>query len=659
MMEQHYPDQPSDSDRDIVWQPSDAYLQGSHLARFMATHRINSLDELWKRSVADIAWFWDAVVRDLGLQFFEPYQQVLDLSQGAPWARWFVGGRYNYVHNALDRHATGPDAQRLAVIWEGEDGEVRRLSFAKLTNETNRLAAGLRELGIGPGDRVGIFLPMLPEVVVAVLACGKIGAIFTPIFSGYAAPAVASRLQDSGARLLITADGFWRRGRVVPMGNTAIEAAGQSPSVEHVLIRRRLGNALTSSATPIVDWENLVANLSNVRDSSHGTDADAPFMIIYTSGTTGRPKGTVHVHSGFPIKATQDLAHCFDLRSSDVLFWLTDIGWMMGPWAIAGGLTLGATLCLYEGAIDYPKPDRLWGLVERHGVTTLGISPTAVRALMPHGDAWVRGHDRSSLRVLGSTGEPWNPAPWYWFFEVVGDRRCPIINYSGGTEISGGIVGGLTLAPLRPCAFAGPVPGMDADVVDEQGNPVRGSVGELIIRQPWVGMTRGFWQAPERYLETYWSRWPNVWVHGDWAMVDERGAWYILGRSDDTIKVAGKRVGPAEVESATVAHPAVREAAAIGVPHPVKGEVLVVLTILRPGTSETEQLRAEIQNTITTHLGKALQPERVCFVDDLPRTRNAKILRRVIRAAYLGQSELGDLTALENPAAIEGIRQAR
>jgi len=644
---------------DVVWRPTPNYIQGSHLARFMAAQHIPSLDALRARSVADVAWFWDAVVHDLDLEFFEPYHQVLDLSRGVPWARWFVGGSYNYVHNALDRHAAGPSSQRFAVVWEGEDGEVRRLTYAELADETNRLAAALRQIGIAAGDRVGIFLPMLPEVVTAMLACGKIGAIFTPIFSGYAAPAVASRLQDSGARLLITADGFLRRGRVVPMGATAIEAARQSPSVEKVLMRRRLGTPLPSADPSIVDWDDLIATSIGTDRSTLRTDADDPFMIIYTSGTTGRPKGTVHVHGGFPIKATQDLAHCFDLRSSDVLFWLTDLGWMMGPWAIAGGLTLGSTLLLYEGAIDYPQPDRLWELVEKHRITTLGISPTAVRALMPQGDTWVTGHDRSTLRVLGSTGEPWNPAPWQWLFEVVGESRCPIVNYSGGTEISGGIVGGSTLDPLRPCAFAGPVPGMDADVVDENGSPVRGTVGELIIRQPWVGMTRGFWGTPERYLETYWSRWPNVWVHGDWAMIDENASWYILGRSDDTIKLAGKRVGPAEVESAAVAHPAVREAAAIGIPDPVKGEALVVLAILRPGTKETEQIRAEIQNSITDHLGKALHAERVCFLDDLPRTRNAKILRRVIRAAYLGQDELGDLTSLENPAAVEAVRQAR
>ncbi|HEX5414374.1 MAG TPA: AMP-binding protein, partial [Chloroflexota bacterium] len=378
----------------------------------------------------------------------------------------------------------------------------------------------------------------------------------------------------------------------------------------------------------------------------------------YTSGTTGRPKGAVHVHGGFPIKAAQDLAHCFDLQEDDTLFWITDIGWMMGPWAIEGSLLLGATVAMYEGAIDYPRPDRLWEFVEKHRVTLLGISPTAVRALMGRGEEWVTKHDLSSLRAFGSTGEPWNPAPWWWLFQTVGRERLPILNYSGGTEISGGIVGGYTIVPQKPCSFSGPIPGMDVDVLDEAGEPVRGAVGELVIRQPWPGMTRGFWQDPNRYLETYWSRWPEIWVHGDWALVDEDDAWYILGRSDDTIKIAGKRVGPAEVESAAVAHPAVAEAAAIGVPHPVKGEVLVVLAILNPGQTPTDALRGAVLETVTRHLGKAMKPEDVRFVADLPRTRNAKILRRLVKAVYLGKEDLGDISSLENPAALDAIRQA-
>jgi acetyl-CoA synthetase len=377
-------------------------------------------------------------------------------------------------------------------------------------------------------------------------------------------------------------------------------------------------------------------------------------MIIYTSGTTGRPKGAVHVHAGFPIKAAHDLAYCFDLHDDDLLFWYTDLGWMMGPWAIGGGLMLGATLMLFEGTPDYPNPDRLWQIVDSHRVTVLGIAPTAIRALLTKGDEWPARHDLSSLRVLGSTGETWNPDPWQWYFEKIGGSRCPVINYSGGTETGGGIVGCDTISPIAPCSFTGPVPGMDADVVDDTGNPVRGAVGELIVRQPWVGMTAGFWRDNDRYLETYWSRFPETWVHGDWAEIDENGFWYIRGRSDDTLKVAGKRVGPAEVESAAVATGQVQEAAAIGIPDEIKGETVVVLCVPKVAEDVTDVLADQVRQAIGRHLGSALRPERVHFVKELPRTRNAKIMRRVIRAAYLGLPA-GDTTALENPNAVEQV----
>lgn len=588
----------------VAWRPTPAYIERSRLVKFMRRLGVATYDELVERAAADPAWFWDAVPDDLGLVWRDRYSQVMDTSRGPQWTTWYKGGKLNYVDTALDKHASGPSAQRDALVWEGEDGEIRRFTYAELLRLTNQAAHAMRALGIGKGDRVGIFMPMIPEVVAATLACGKIGAIFTPIFSGYGADAIATRLAASGAKLLVTADGFHRRGKIVPMKETADAAVSSAPDIQHVLVARRTGADVPWRDGRDVWWDDAIKG-QPVTFENEVTDAEDPYMLIYTSGTTGKPKGAVHTHCGFPLKGAQDMAHCFDLQESDTLFWLTDMGWMMGPWAVSGALMLGATLLIYEGATDYPDTDRMWALASKHKVTVMGISPTVVRSLMTHGDEPVKRHDLSALRVLGSTGEPWNAGPWRWLFEVVGDSRLPIINYSGGTEISGGIIGAATITPIKPCSFSGPVPGMAADVVDDSGAPVRGRVGELIIRQPWPGMTRGFWNEPERYESSYWARFPGVWTHGDFAAIDGDGFWYILGRSDDTIKVAGKRLGPAEVESAAVAHPSVAEAAAIGAPHPVKGEVVNVFVVLKPGVEVSEALRDEIKAAVARALGPA------------------------------------------------------
>jgi len=641
-----------------AWSPSDRYLNRSRLRAFAEAHGHRDYASLLRWSVTDLDGFWRAVDRDLDLVWSKPYERVHDDSRGIPWTTWWTGGRMNYVATAL-RSRRGPD--RVAVIAEGEEGTVRRISYGQLAQDVAKLAAGLRALGIAKGDRVAIFLPMTYECVVAVLAVGALGAIYIPIFSGYAAEAIAGRLRDCEASVLICADGFYRRGAVVPMKETADAAADAAPSVRRVIVADRLGRAFARRDRDVT-WAEVLAQ-AGAPVAPEETAAEDPFMVIYTSGTTGKPKGAVHVHGGFPVKAAQDLAHCFDLQDGDTLLWSTDIGWMMGPWLIAGGLMLGATIVLYDGTPDFPDASRMWSIVERHKVTHLGISPTAIRGLMRAGEEPVRKHDRTSLFVLGSTGEPWNPDPWWWFFRNVGDARCPIINYSGGTEVSGGIVGCTTWTPIQPGSFIGPCPGMDADVVDEKGRSVRGTVGELVIRKAWPGMTRGFWRdaregESSRYLQAYWSRLPNTWVHGDWARIDDEGYWYIEGRSDDTLKVAGKRVGPAEVESAAVAHPAVSEAAAVGVPHEIKGEAIVVFAVLKPGNDPNPTLARAVQDKVAEQLGKPLRPEAVRFVSQLPKTRNAKILRRVIRGAYLGKQDLGDLSSLENPAAVEEIRAA-
>src|SRR5262252_7473721 len=642
---------------DVLWEPSQEVIERSRLKRFMDRYGIGDVQELQRRSTTDLEWFWDATVKDLGIRFQEPYERVVDLSDGIEWARWFTGARMNIVASCLDRWVDGPSSDKPAVIWEGEPGEVRRLSYRELDTEVCRLACGLRQLGIGQGDRVGVFMPLVPETAVALLACAKLGAITLPLFSGYGAAAIANRLNDGQAKVMLCADGFYRRGQVVRMKETADQALAESPTVKNLVMLRRAGREVPWTHGRDHEWSELVRGQPG-RLETEAFDPETPVLLIYTSGTTGRPKGAVHVHGGFPIKTAQDMAHGFDVQADDVVFWFTDIGWMMGPWLIFGSLILGATMVLYEGTPDTPGPDRLWRIVADHKVSILGVSPTLVRGLMSAGAEHPQRHDLSSLRVLGGTGEPWNPEPFNWYFTQVGKRRLPVINYTGGTEIAGGILCGNVLSRLRPCSFAGPLPGIAADVVDEQGRSVRGEVGELAIRQPWPGMTRGFWGSRERYLETYWSRFPGVWVHGDWAYVADDGLWYVLGRSDDTIKVAGKRLGPAEVESVLVANPLVAESAAIGVPDELKGEALVCFVVLRAGHDGTPELAAQLKDEVAAALGRPLRPKSVSFVSDLPRTRNAKILRRVVKAVYLGQ-EPGDLTSLENPAALEAIRAAR
>ncbi len=642
----------------VAWTPREDWIKESNLQRFMDRHGIGGYDALLRRSTEDVAWFWDAALEDLDVQFYKKYERVVDLSEGPQFPRWCVGGEMNIVHNLLDKWMVDEEAAgRTALRYEGEDGETRTFTYAALDAEVCRCANALRELGIKKGDAVGLYMPMTPEIAIAFLAIVKIGAVVLPLFSGYGPGAVATRLKDAGAKALFTADGFARRGKPIRMKETADEALASCPTVEHVIVHRHLD----LDDVPMREgrdrwWADLVPQQEDMAETER-TAAEDVVMIIYTSGTTGRPKGAVHTHCGFPVKAAQDMAHAMDLKKGETMYWMSDMGWMMGPWLVFGTLALGATMVFYDGAPDHPGPDRLWELVEKHGVTHLGISPTLIRALKSHGADPVKKHDVSGLRAVCSTGSPWDPESWQWLFETVLEEKKPILNYSGGTEISGGILCGNFFKPLKPGAFSGPVPGMAADVVDENGQPVREEVGELVLREPWIGMTRGFYGDRERYLESYWRRFPDVWVHGDFAAIDEDGLWYILGRSDDTIKVAGKRLGPAEVEALLNAHAAVAESAAIGVPHEVKGQELVAFVVLKPDAEPSEKLREALIGRVTEELGKPLRPRAVLFAEALPKTRNAKVMRRVIRAAYLGEDP-GDTSSLEDASTVDAIKAA-
>ncbi len=641
----------------IIWQPTAEMVEQANVTRFMRAHGIADHAALIRRSVENIEWFWDAALEDLGISWQRPYARILDTSAGVAWAKWFVGGQTSIVANCIDRHLERGLGSRVAVIWEGDDGAVRKYTYEEISHRTCQVANALRSMGVGKGDAVGLYMPMVPEIVPVFFGCLKIGAVVIPIFSGFGPAALASRLDDAKAKVLFTADGSYRRGKEIAIKHQADEAAAKVPSLTHVVVLRRTGAKVAWNDRLDRKWEEVI-DRQPTTCATETMEAEDRALILYTSGTTGRPKGTVHTHAGCLAQMAKEIGYAFDLKPDrDVFFWVSDIGWMMGPWEMIGVQCHGGTYVIYEGAPNHPNPDRLWEMVARHRITTLGISPTAIRMLMAAGDEWVTKHDLSSLRLLGSTGEPWDPESYMWYFRKVGGSRCPVINISGGTEIVGCLLSPLPITPLKPCTLRGPGLGMDVDVFDAAGRPIRGGIGHLVCKQPAPSMTKGFLNDPQRYLETYWSRWPDVWYHGDWAKVDEDGYWFLYGRSDDTIKVAGKRIGPAEVEAALIEHPAVVEAAAIGVPHEIKGEGVVCFVVLRHTHLPSESLREQLEEQVVKHLGKTVRPEALKFVKALPKTRSAKIVRGTIRRRWLGEP-IGDITSVENPDAIEEIGRA-
>ena len=620
----------------------------ANVARLARALECDSYAQLHRVSIEEPDRFWRAVVQDLGIPLSRSWDDVLDATRGVEWTTWFVGARLNVADACVHRWAREtPD--REAAVWAPEDGERRSLTWAELSREVRRLAEALRELGIREGDSVGTFLPMSPEAAIVSHACAHLGAVQVPIFSGFAAPAVSARLADAAAKLVVTADASYRRGRLVPMKEVLDDALADAPSVEHVVVWRRASGDCPMTAGRDVWWEDAVANSGGSLVPVE-VDSEAPYLLAYTSGTTGRPKGALHVQGGFLISIARETAYQADLRAGDRVLFSTDMGWIMGPWTVTGAMACGATVIFMEGAPDWPH-DRLWKLVDDERVTMLGVSPTLVRALIPHGEP---AADLSSLRTMVTTGEPWNRGPYDWLDEhVCGKGRIPIVNCSGGTEVGACFLSVTMLAPTKPCSVGFAALGEDVDVFDDAGRSVRGEVGELVCKRAWPGMTRGIWGDPERYLETYWRRFPGVWTHGDWASIDEDGYWFLHGRSDDTLNIAGKRIGPAELESAAVGHPSVAEAAAIGVPHDVKGEVAWLYCVLVPDADASEQ---DVADAVAHELGKAFAPDRVVFVSALPKTRSAKVVRRAVRARALGQDP-GDLSTLENPEALEEIER--
>jgi len=643
-----------------VWTPTPEAIERSRLAAFLRHTGHRDLPGLDRWARADPAAFWGEAARWLDLDWQRRPDAVVDGLQQPHRARWFPGGALNIAENALDRWIRRGDGDRVALRWETEQGDHGAWTFAELAAETDRVARGLLDRGVGFGDRVGIQLPMVRESVVAALACARIGAITVTLFSGFGESAVAGRLADCGAVALICADGFPRKGRTVPVREMAARVAARTPSLRTCVVVES-GGADGASGGPAlpgeVPWRSLGGDGPREPLPAAHCPTDHPLMIAYTSGTTGRPKGIVLGHAGFAVKAGTDTAWCFDVGPQDVSSWITDPGWIMSPITVLGGLVAGSAVAVYGGAVDHPDPGRLWRFAERAGVTMLGVSPTLIRTLARHGAEQAVPEPPGTVRVFASSGEPWTPDAFDWLFTAVGRRRIPVINYSGGTEVSGAILSNTTMQPVVPCGFAGALPGMGAEVAGSDGRAVTGAVGELVLRRPSPGMPLGFWGDPQRYVDTYWSRWPGTWLHGDFAEVDGDGVWFIRGRSDDTMNVAGKRLGPAEIEQVVGEHPGVSESAAFGTPDPVKGEAVVVL-VVPTAAAAPDGLAGEVTALVRERLGAALSPRAVHAVPRLPRTRSGKILRRVIRAVYLGEPP-GDLSSLDDPGAVDAVREVR
>jgi acetyl-CoA synthetase len=627
-------------DEAAVWRPTPAHLARSRLAAAMKRWGFERIEDFHRASVDRPDWFWPAAAEDLGIPLKGTVSQVRDESAGRAFPRWFTGATLNIVESCVDRHAADPQqASRPAVTYEGDSGQSRSLTFAELKTEVDRFAAGLQRLGVGKGDRVALFMPPLPEAAVVILGSAKIGAVVVPSFSGYGSESLATRLQSSEAKVLVTADGTTRRGKPVPMKQIAEGAIALSPSIQHLIVVPNSGETIGMAEGRDHWWKDVAAPLAGPAPAPEALDPNHPLFIIYTSGTTGLPKGIVHSHIGYLLKSSIDFGYAFDLQPGDVLGWIADMGWMLGPLMVVGGLHCGSALVMIEGLPDYPQTDRMWRIAERNRVTVQGISPTAGRGLRSQ-DVDGKDIDLSSLRAFASTGEAWDEPSWHWLFEQVGGKRLPILNYSGGTETGGGILSCFTMLPQSPASFCGPLPGMDVDVLDADARQTT-DIGELVVQNTWPGMAHSFWKDDERYLDTYWSRWPDTWVHGDLCSIDANGYWHVHGRSDDTLKVGGRRVGPAEIESALVSQPGVAEAAVIGVPDELKGQAVVAFVVTKPGASvDPKALIAGVSALI----GKAMAPAQVHLVPGLPKTRNGKIMRRAIRSRHLGQP-LGDLSA--------------
>jgi acetyl-CoA synthetase len=638
-----------------AWSPDRATIEGSNLTRFMKATGIETYDQLLTKAYEHPGWFWRSVLSFCDIQFFEPFKMVRDESKGIANVSWCVGGTTNLVLNCLDKHRDTPVYDQTFIVSCREDGQRSELTYRQFDALVCRVAGALKAKGIKRGDVIALHLPMVPEAFATFFATLKIGAIIAPMFSGFGSHALQSRLGDARARLLVTFSGTTRRGQPISNLPTLHEALPGLNDLQHILMLDKPRDLDLFGDSPVHDWQSTI-DAADPEATTEALEPDAAGVLMYTSGTTGKPKGIIWSHIGFVTKMSLDMGVLLDFRKTDRYIFPSDMGWMVGPMAAVVPSLAGGSVVLMDGAPDYPEHDRLWRVVNDEKVTYLGVSPTLVRVMRKRG-ADGAPYPFESLRIAMSAGEVFDSASWCWFFEKICRNKVPVLNYSGGTEVGGGILTSTLHHPINPGSFAGPIPGMGADIVDESGKPVPpGQVGELVLRKPSIGLTRGLWNDPgnERYLESYWEAIPGLWVHGDLTKVGEDGLYYILGRSDDTLKIAGKRVGPGELENVLMGSGKLIEAAAVSLPDETKGASIVCVCVPHPEMKSNASLPAELGEFLAKTLGPTYRPSRVILADDLPKTRNLKVMRRVIRATLMGNAP-GDVSAIVNPEAIDGL----
>jgi len=633
-----------------IFEPSKKIAEESNIKEWMNKKDVLDYDDLLEKAKENPEWFWDDIASDL--EWFKPYQKTFKWDP--PNAEWFIDGKFNIVHNALDRHVKGPNKDKTAFIWEGESGEVRQLSYKQLYVEVNKFANALKELGITKGDTVSIYLPMIPELPIAMLACAKIGAIHSVVFSGFWAKAFMDRINNAGSKVAITADGFTRRGKRICLKENVDKILENTPSIEKMVVVKHDKNPVEMESPRDIWWHEIRDQMGSECDTVE-MDSEDPLFILYTSGTTGKPKGVVHVHGGYGVGVYTTMKFVFDIKPNDIWWCAADIGWITGhSYIVYAPLMMGATSLIYEGTPDFPDPGRIWSMVEKYKVSVFYTAPTTVRMFMKFGDKWPAKYDTSSLRLLGSVGEPINPEAWIWYYKIIGDSKCPIMDTWWQTETGMHMITPLPISDLKPGSAVKPFPTVIADVLDDDGKPIIGGGGHLVIKSTWPSMFRTLYKDHDRYVEAYWSEFENTYLSGDVARKDEDGYFWIQGREDDVLNVAGHRISTAEVESALVSHPGVAEAAVVGMPDKIKGEEICAFIVMKHNYEFETSFQEVLKYHVRTEIGPIATPAYIKIVTDLPKTRSGKIMRRVIKAKVKGEP-VGDISTLANPEAVDEI----